>query len=241
MKRYILPFVLVLLALQVQATKLDIFFQQTDTFLKKYVKNGLVDYASIKKNKGELQKLIDQVEVMSVSGANSRSASFYINSYNLLVIHNIVKLYPLKSPLDVEGFFDKKSHKIANEYITLNDIENKKLRAVYNDPRHHFVLVCAAVGCPKITTYAYTPQNLEKKLNTRTKVAINDAKFIRVKPNSNLVLISEIFKWYKGDFIKGDDNQAFIEFLNKYRYDDKKISTDLKVDFYPYNWNLNKQ
>ena len=240
MKRVIIPFALALLAFQLQATKLDVFFQQTDAFLKKNVKNGLVNYKAIKANNSELQNLVDQIEVMSVSAdANPRSAAFFINAYNILVIHNIVKLYPLKSPMDVSGFFDTKKHKVANEYMTLNDIENKKLRAVYNDPRHHFVLVCAALGCPKITSYAYTPENLEKKLDVRTKVAINDPNFIRVKPNSKMVLISEIFKWYKGDFITGEDNQSFIDFLNKYRYDDKKIDGKLKVDFYPYNWNLN--
>ena len=177
---------------------------------------------------------------MAVSGANERTEAFYINAYNIIVIHNVVKLYPIKSPLDVDGFFDKKKHKIANEYLTLNDIENEKLRKVYNDPRIHFVLVCAAKGCPQLGTEAIKPATISQQLDARTKIAINDPLFIRVKTSSNLVLVSEIFKWYKVDFIKGENFQDLIAFINKYRKEGTAVSTKLKVDFYPYNWTLNK-
>ena len=238
MKKQILIIGLLFSVLLAQATKLDLFFQDTDAFLKKYVKNGAVNYAAVKANKADIQKLIVEIEEMPVGkNPNVRSEAFYINAYNILVIQAIAKQYPVKSPMDIDGFFDKKKHKIAEEYLTLNDIENEKLRKDYSDARLHFALVCAAKGCPKITNFAYVPDKLDAQLESQTKKAINDVTFIRVKTSSKLVLVSEIFKWYKGDFITGNDNQALLDFLNKYRTD--KISSTLKVDFYPYNWQLN--
>ncbi len=238
MKKYSLTLSFVFIFIFSKATKLDQFFEDTDAFMKKYVKSGLVNYAGVKANKTDMQNLVDQIEDMPVGkSANVRTEAFYINAYNVLVINAVVKQYPVKSPLDIDGFFDKKKHKIAEEYLTLNDIENEKLRKEYNDARLHFVLVCAAKGCPQITNFAYTPDKLESQLEMQTKKALNDPDFIRVKTSSKLVLLSEIFKWYRGDFISTDNNQDYITFLNKYRTD--KINNALKVDFYPYNWQLN--
>ena len=238
MKKYLLAFSLLSIFIISHATKLETFFNDTDAFMKKYVKNGLVNYSAVKANKTDIQNLVTQIETMSVGkSANARAEAFYINSYNVLVINAIAKQYPVKSPMDIDGFFDKKKHKIADEYLTLNDIENIKLRKEYSDARLHFVLVCAAKGCPKITNFAYEPDKLDAQLETQTKKALNDPNFIRVKTSSKLVLISEIFKWYKDDFISTNNHQDFITFLNKYR--SEKISNALKVDFYPYNWQLN--
>lgn len=240
MKNYLMITLIALFVFTSKASKLDVFFEQTDVFLKKTVKNGLVNYAQVKAHKGELQKLIDEIEVMNVTKeANARNEAFYINAYNLIVIYNVTRHYPIEGPLKIDGFFDKKKHKIAGDFITLNDIENEKLRKVYKDPRLHFVLVCAAKGCPKITNFAYRPATLSKKLDQQTKKAVNDPNFIRVKTKSGKVLVSEIFKWYKVDFVKGDDFQPLISFLNKYRAEGKTISKDLTVGFYPYNWQLN--
>lgn len=238
MKKHLLAFSFLFLFLISKANKLETFFNDTDAFMKKYVKNGLVNYPAIKSNKADIQHLVTQIETMSVGKSpRARAEAFYINSYNILVISAIVKHFPVKSPMDIDGFFDINKHKIADEFLTLNDIENVKLRKEYNDARLHFVLVCAAKGCPKITNFAYEPNKLDAQLETQTKKAINDSNFIRVKTSSKLVLISELFKWYKSDFITGEDKQAYLDFLNKYRTE--KISSNLKVDFYPYNWQLN--
>lgn len=209
------------------------FFEEVNSFLSKYVSQGKVDYQSIKNNSSELDKLIGQIKTINLSSLSEKTKkAFYINAYNILVIKSVVENYPIKGPLTVPGFFDKKQHVIAGERMTLNDIENKKLRAAYNDSRIHFVLVCAAKGCPQIVPFVYTPEKLQDQLMTQTKKALNDDAFVRVKPNEKKVLISEIFKWYKEDF-----PDAIIEYLNKYR--SQKILTDYTVDYYPYNWDLN--
>lgn len=221
-------------------SQIDSFFKKTDSFLKKNVKNGLVNYEGIKSNPTELNNLVSQISTMKLTEKQGNThKAFYINAYNILVIKGIVNNLPTKSPLDTDGFFDKKKYKIANEFLVLNDIENKKIRAVYHDARIHFVLVCAAKGCPLIMNYAYMPSQLDKQLESRTKQTLNDNSFVRIKSNVKTVLISEIFKWYKADFTTG--GKTIIMYLNQYRTTTTKISEKYKQDYYPYNWKLNKQ
>lgn len=218
------------------AQDLNSYFTSTDSFLKEHVKNGGVNYKAIKNNPYALASLLDNAKAISVTTSDEKNyQAFWINTYNLLVINGIVNNYPLKSPLDVAGFFDKKKHEVGGENITLNDIENKLLRANFSkDPRFHFVLVCAGLGCPPIIANAYKPSTLNSQLNTQTKKALNDDNFIRV--NKNKVKVSQIFEWYTGDFEQNGSD--LVDFINTYRTE--KLPDNSKVSYYPYDWTLNE-
>ena len=151
-----------------------------------------------------------------------------------MVIDGIVKNYPIKSPLDKPGFFDKNKNEIGATHITLNDIENKLLRKNFpKDPRFHFVLVCGGLGCPPIINAAYLPSTLDAQLEKQTKLALNDNRFIRI--NKNKVAISQIFEWYKSDF---EHDGKVMDFINKYR--SEQLPENAKISFYPYDWTLNE-
>ena len=220
----------------VSAQGLTEYFSKTDSFLKENVKSGRVNYKAIKNNPDALASLLDNAKTILVAKTDAKNyQAFWINTYNLLVIDGIVKNYPLKSPLDVAGFFDKKKHAVGGENITLNDIENKLLRANFSkDPRFHFVLVCAGLGCPPIIAKAYKPSTLNSQLTTQTKKALNDDNFIRV--NKNKVKVSQIFEWYKGDFEQNGSD--LVDFINTYRTE--KLPENSKVSYYPYDWTLNE-
>ncbi|WP_411028918.1 DUF547 domain-containing protein [Spongiimicrobium sp. 3-5] len=211
------------------------FFTKADTFFSKYVKNGKVNYKGLKENATDLNELLVLAKGISVSKSKSKEyQAFWINGYNLSVIEGIVANYPIKSPLDKAGFFDKIKYDIGGEKITLNDIENKLLRGNFPDEaRFHFVLVCAGLGCPPIISEAYLPTTLEAQLERQTRLALNDNSFIQVAKNK--VKLSQIFEWYKGDFIKGGNN--LVDFVNQYRTE--KLPKGTKVSYYPYDWTLN--
>ncbi|MRX62740.1 DUF547 domain-containing protein [Maribacter luteus] len=213
------------------------FFSATDTFLKTYVDGGKVDYRAIVKDPSSMNKVLGMAEKITVSKENPKEyQAFWINGYNLLVIKSVVDNYPIESPLDKAGFFDKKKHKIGGRELTLNDIEHEMLRAVFpEEPRFHFVLVCAGLGCPPIINRAYAPASLEVQLEEQTKLALNDPLFIQVKKNK--VGISQIFEWYKNDFTQ--DGKGLVEYINQYRF--KKLPEKAKVSFYEYNWALNEK
>ncbi len=214
------------------------FTQEADQFLNKYVKNGLVDYKSVKQNMDGIEGLYKQVGEMSVQDMGKmEKKAFYINAYNLIVIRQIAKNYPLKSPMDVEGFFDKQKHKVAGEMLALNELEKQKLIAPYKDARVHFVLVCAALSCPPLTAQAFQADKLEQQMNELTKKALNNGAFIKVNSKKKEVAISKIFDWYGDDFKQ--EAASVLAYINKYR--DKKIPTSHKVSFYEYDWTLNGQ
>lgn len=212
------------------------FFENADSFFNKYVSNGKVDYKSIHDNPKSLKDLMDVANNMQVSTSNANEyKAFWINAYNLSVIKGIIDNYPTASPLDVKGFFDKTKYDLGGTSLTLNDIENNMLRAKFNEPRFHFVLVCGAKSCPPIIAEAYKPSTLEKQLQQQAEKSLNNSSFIKVSDKG--AELSEIFKWYKDDFTK--DGQTEVEFLNKFRKD--KIPAGSPISYYPYNWKLNSQ
>lgn len=211
------------------------FYKASDTFFKKHVQNGLVDYDAIEKNPTELSALIDMIATAEVNISNAANyQAFYINAYNLQVIKGIVD-YKLSSPLDKKGFFDQIKVSVAGEKLTLNDIENKKLRAQFNDARFHFVLVCGAIGCPPLIDKAYHPSTLEQQLESQTVKAINNPAFIKVKKNK--VAVSQIFEWYQEDFTS--NGNSILKFIAMYRKE--SLPEKAKISFYSYNWKVNKQ
>jgi len=212
---------------------LSAFFTDTDNFLKKYVSAGKVDYKTLKSNPTDIKALYKTIGAADLSGTDKATqTAFYINAYNLITIYSVVEKMPITSPLDVPGFFDTKKHQIAGSYMTLNDLENKKLRP---DPRVHFALVCGANGCPILRSEAYTPAKVMEQLTTAAKTAMNDPNFIRVNTSAKTVSISQIFDWYKDDFIKA--NGSDLAYINANR--SAKIPTDYKKEFYTYDWKLN--
>ncbi len=211
------------------------FFSKADTFFAEYVKNGKVAYKTIKENPSSLNELVDLANSISVSKSDKNTyQAFWINGYNLSVIKGVVANYPIKSPLDKAGFFDKTKYDIGGKSITLNDIENKLLRGNFpKEARFHFVLVCAGLGCPPIISNAYLPNTLESQLQKQTEIALNNPSFIKVKGKK--VQLSQLFEWYKSDFTQGGKSQ--IDYVNQYRKE--KIDSGAKIGYYPYDWTLN--
>ena len=234
--KYLLPVIFIIAFTRgIVAQDFNDFETKSNSFFNKYVSGDVVNYLAIKSSLSELASLMKRIETMNLSTANdNQKKAFYINSYNLLVINQIIKNYPTKSVMDITGFFESNTFKVAGEKTTLNDLENKKLRGVYNDPRFHFVLVCGAVSCPPIINESYQAKTIDAQLERQTKNAINNPKFIQV--NNGKVKISEIFNWYKTDFTQ--NGKSVNDFINKYV--NTKISPDLKPSFYSYDWNLNE-
>ncbi|MDT0606731.1 DUF547 domain-containing protein [Croceitalea rosinachiae] len=213
------------------------FFDKADTFFKTYIEHGRVDYKTIRENSSRLNELVAIAKEISISKSDVNTyQAFWINAYNLSVIKGIVDNYPIKSPLDKDGFFDKATYDLAGKSITLNDIENKLLRGNFpKEARFHFVLVCAGLGCPPIINNAYLPNTLDAQLQTQTELSLNNPNFIKVKGNK--VQLSQLFEWYKGDFTQEGKSQ--IDYVNQYRKE--KIDGKVKVSYYNYDWTLNEK
>lgn len=238
MKKIIITSIIVLVGSIGKSQNIESFFLKTDSFLKKNTSIGKVDYQSIKNDETLLNDILEIASKIDLSKVNENNAkAFWINAYNLTLIKAIVDKYPVKSPLDIAGLFDKSTYLIAGKKYTLNEIENKIIRPKYNDARIHFALVCGANGCPPIINTAYLPETLDEQLNKQTKLALNNPNFIKVNAASKKVALSQIFEWYKSDFISKGKNE--IDFINQYL--EVKIDPKYKTSYYTYDWALNKK
>tara|TARA_B110000483_G_C17975135_1_gene457463 strand:- start:22 stop:585 length:564 start_codon:yes stop_codon:yes gene_type:complete len=167
--KYLLPVIFIIAFTRgIVAQDFNDFETKSNSFFNKYVSGDVVNYLAIKSSLSELASLMKRIDTMNLSTANdNQKKAFYINSYNLLVINQIIKIYPTKSVMDITGFFESNTFKVAGEKTTLNDLENKKLRGIYNDPRFHFVLVCGAVSCPPIINLADGSDNPKGRARNR--------------------------------------------------------------------------
>jgi Protein of unknown function, DUF547 len=238
MKKLLLLIALFSVVCKVQAQDINTFFDDADVFLRKYVKDTKVDYAGIKADPSMLDKILDnaaKIDLTKESKFNIKA--FWVNAYNLNVIKGIVTKFPIKSALEVEGFFNKVTYTVAKEILTLDDIENKKLRQPFKDPYIHFAIVCGANGCPPLISQAYMPDTLNEQMHEQAGMAINNPNFIKVNPANKSVEISKIFEWYKADFLA--DYKKEMDFINIFR--DKKIGDEFQVKIYEYDWTLNSK
>ena len=228
--------------------------QPFDKLLKKYVnKDGRVNYRVWHADATDRKALTDYIGHLSQANANTpakRNAklAYWINSYNAVTIEGIMRVYPTtsirKHTSDTGGYNLWKDLKliVGDGKINLTDIENKVLRKM-NEPRIHFAIVCASIGCPRLLNEAYMPDKLEQQLVTNTKDFFSRSQNMQVDTNAKTIKLSKIMEWYGTDF--GADVSAQISALEKYwpAADVQAIGAGgYSVGGYlPYDWNLNTQ
>jgi hypothetical protein len=214
------------------------FTDQTDAFLKKYVTQSGVDYTGIKANNSILIKLVERIGASNLDMMTpSDKKAFLINAYNLLVIHAIVRVYPIKSPQDHRGFFNHDKFLVGGISMTLDHLEKKLLFGLFDDARMHFALVCAAKGCPPLMPSAFRGSTIEDSLEERTRNILTDFQFVRSDSGTNKVHVTKLFDWYRVDFEK--EKSDVLSFINAYR--SIPFSAGSKVIFMEYDWSLNEK
>ncbi len=217
-----------------QVESLAPFYENTERLLNRFVDDGKVDYAALKKS-GSVTKIVEQIATADIESLGSlEKEAFLINAYNVLVIDQVLLNYPLASVLDVNSFFDAKKVTVAGKKLSLNTLEKEYLLKEYKDPRLHFVLVCGALDCPPIIAKPYLPGTLDAQLAQQTRLAVNDQQFLRTTAEG--VELSQIFNWYATDF--GGGKKEVVNFINSFKQ--TPVSANAKVSYYDYNWALNQ-
>jgi GH15 family glucan-1,4-alpha-glucosidase len=197
-------------------------------------------------------------------GSREEKISFWINLYNVIVIHGVVELGIRDSVKEVRNFYKRIKYQIGNMFFSPHEIEHGILRGnkrppvsifrVFGtgderlqhivepmDPRIHFGLVCASSSCPPIGFY--TAESLDEELAIACRTFIN-AGGIEIDRGNSSVSLSRIFKWYSGDF--GKTGAEILKFIAPYLYDegDKNYvmenAGDISIDYQDYDWRLNR-
>lgn len=213
-----------------------------DRILRTYVKNGKVDYTSLKaKDAGAIGAYVASLATPKGFTTREEELAFWLNAYNACVIAGVIEHYPdLKSVQDIPGFFEDKRWLVAGKKRSLNEMENEIIRPRFKDPRVHFVLVCAAQSCPPLPTYAMTGSDLQRDLEKITKQAVNDERYVQVDPKTKKLRLTRIMSWYKQDFV--DEYGSLEAFLLHYLAE--PTQSQLKqggytIAFMEYDWRLN--
>jgi hypothetical protein len=201
-----------------------------------------VDYKSLAENKGELDSYLKQLEAVKKAEfskfTTDEKLAFWINAYNAYTLKLIIKNYPVKSIKDIGGLFsgpwDQKFIYLMGKNMTLNEIEHGTIRKQFKEPRIHFAVNCASIGCPSLLQEVFVGSKLDAQLETATKnfLANKDKNFY--DKSKNTLFMSKIFKWYGGDFKDKFGNKE--QFISKYIEFPKNADTD----YLDYNWNLNE-
>ena len=197
--------------------------------------------------------------------AREEKTAFWINLYNVIVIHGVVELGIRDSVREVRGFFQRIAYRIGAHEFTPDDIEHGILRGNRRpphaltrrfgegdprlafslpevDPRIHFALVCASSSCPPIEVY--TADDLDRQLTESGRTFLNGGG-IEIDRAAETVRLSKVFHWYRDDF--GADREERLRFIAPflYREEDRTFLLECagrcRIEYMPYDWHLNRE
>jgi hypothetical protein len=225
-------------------------FSSWDQMLRQYVDDqGKVDYQSWQTCAQPLKDWLHQLaqlELNSIPDPNQRLA-FWLNLYNALVIDQVLEVYPIASIrptiLGIPNwfaflqFFEKPVYQMGERFYTLNDIEHKVIRPEFRDPRIHFALVCAAMGCPLLRNQAYQPEQLQSQLEEDARRFINNFQKVRYQPP--FLYCSKIFQWYQQDFIS--HSHSIPQYVAQYLSPSVPLTATTPIRYLNYDWSLNQR
>jgi hypothetical protein len=259
------------LALSLSAAAFDHTHAQWDALLKKHVKvldggkASQVRYADFAKDRAALKAYLAEVskvtEAEFKAWSRSEQMAFLVNAYNAFTVELVLTKYPdLKSIKDLGNFvftpWKKKFFTLFGQESFLDRIEHEMLRrpGAYDEPRVHFAVNCASVGCPALREEAFVASRLDAQLEEQARRFLADRSRNRFNAATGKLEVSEIFKWFKEDWssgYKGIGTAGAIASREQYfaRYADlladkpaeRKLVADGRapIDHASYDWSLN--
>lgn len=231
--------------------------------LKKHVRDGLVDYAALQRERAALDRYAGQLDTVErqvvASWSRDQRLAFWINAYNALTLRTIVDHYPIRrgsligvafpanSIWQIPGAFKEARHRVAGQRLSLDDIEHRIIRPSFAEPRIHVALVCAARSCPVLRAEPYVATRLDAQLTEQTRRFAADRNHgLRAAEGARGVAVSSIFKWFGEDFAPlaaGNEKRGVLAFLAAHT-DEPALVARLRdpptpVAYLDYDWTLN--
>lgn len=234
--------------------------------LKKHIvlvdsaKASKVRYGELKNDRAQLKAYLDSLSKVTDAEfkgwTKPQQLAFLINVYNAWTLELILTRYPdLKSIRDfgyiprINSIWDKYTFPLLGKDGTLNGVEHGMIRAagVYDDPRIHFAVNCASIGCPMLREEAFVADRLDQQLDEQTMRFLSDRSRNRVNAQGELE-VSKIFDWYKVDFNKGlkgiKSSEAFFARFAKQLTDNPEHQAAVRdgkaaIKYLDYDWSLN--
>jgi hypothetical protein len=226
-----------------------------DSLLAKYVRPQAAgasrfDYKAIDAaDRERLKRYVSSLEQVDPATLDrTEQIALLANLYNAKTIDIVLDHYPVASIKDISlgggllasitgGPWKQKVTKLKGEELSLDDIEHGILRPVFRDPRVHYALNCASLGCPNLRPEAFTGAKLETQLDAAARDFINDPR--GVNASADALRVSSIYSWFQEDF--GGDAPGVIAHLKKFASASliQRLDRAKRIDGYDYDWKLN--
>jgi len=255
---------------QINASLVGFDYSNYADVLEKYVDDeGLVDYMGLVAKQKELNHFYWQIASVSpdshpeIFATNASKLAYWLNAYNATVLKGVIENYPISSVADVRilplayvfpaksSFFILQRFTYGGKETSLYYLENNVIRARFKDPRIHFALNCASLGCPDLPQKPFAPEILDDQLDYETKKFINDTSYLEFNDSESILYLSSIFSWYKEDFVTRTEDASgatlsLVDYVLRYAEPElfKMIERDrhrLRISFREYDWGLNTQ
>ncbi len=193
-----------------------------------------------------LDGYVEDLSKVAISDyARPEQMAYWINLYNALTVQVIIDHYPIESIRDIDispglfsdGPWGKKLITIEGERVALDDIEHQILRPIFQDPRIHYAVNCASIGCPNLQTMPFEADLLDRQLDDAAIEFVNHRRAVEI--GGGEVTASSIFTWFEEDF--GGDDRGVVAHLKAYAAPDlaMKLEAISRIDDYEYDWRLN--
>ena len=204
-------------------------------------------YARMEKTHGRiLDHYVAVLTATAISKHNrDQQRAYWINLYNAVTVQLVLDHYPVNSILDIDispGFFtfgpwDKKLIDVEGESLSLNDIEHRILRPIWKDPRIHYAVNCASIGCPNLMPTAFTADNAEVLLDEGAVAYVNHPRGVEIIDGKPVT--SSIYYWFKEDF--GASDSGVLDHLRRYAAPRirGRLASFTRLNGHSYDWRLN--
>lgn len=225
-----------------------------DSLLRKYVDDrGMVNYAGWKASAADTRALDGYLHHLSSASITSETdkrvrLAFWINAYNAVTVKGILREYPTTSirnhTAKLFGYNVWKDLQLLVEGrpYSLEQMEHEVLRKM-GDPRIHFAIVCASMGCPRLLNAAYLPGKLDEQLDANARAFFADPTKFRYDAARRTVAVSPILDWFGEDF--GNTQTERLQRIAPYLPDagGRQLARDgnARVTYSDYDWGLNDQ
>jgi hypothetical protein len=176
----------------------------------------------------------------------------------------VMTYYPISSVLDVKqpgifffltdksGFFFFQRLTFGGKSTSLYYLENRVIRKRYGDPRIHFAVNCASIGCPRLPRRSFSGETLDQQLDIETRFFLTEERNYKIDHDTEIIYLSSIFEWYEKDFTTWltttypDRESSLLSYIELYltpqRAEElKAIANSYTLRFMPYDWRLNDQ
>ena len=233
-----------------QAAAFDHTHARYGVVLERFVRDGLVDYRGLHEDPAGLDAYLDTLAAVGRRDferwSREDQIAFLVNLYNARTLRLIVDHYPVESIKDIGGWFRSPWKlpvvRLFGKAVTLDHVEHDVLRARYEEPRIHFALVCAAMGCPPLRREPYVGARLDAQLDDQGRTFLADRPKNRFEAAEQVLHLSPIFKWFREDFTT--EGRTVAGFVRPFLPEDdaRRLSPgSVRIRYTDYDWSLNER